>query len=467
MRPYYERAGVSIYCSKNLDAMATLADCSIDATVTDPPYELGFMGRKWDSTGIAYDPAMWAEVLRVLKPGAHLLAFGGTRTYHRMACAIEDAGFEIRDCLMWCYGSGFPKSLDISKVIDREAGAERQVIERRAQSGVKFKLTQGLIDNGGFNDPERTTFDVTVPATDLARQWDGWGTALKPAVEPIVLARKPIVGTVAANVCEWGTGAINVDGCRIGAEHIATHGGGINHGQRKYGGGNGIPAIQPGANPHTGRWPANLLLSHHPDCECIGEKRVKGHPQGHKGDGRNRQSGFAMQPGVPDYTDADGCETVQDWHCHPDCPVRLLDEQSGERKAGGAVKGTEPSRTGQNGIYGIYERVQNHPLGDTGGASRFFYVAKASRSDRGRGNDHPTVKPINLMCYLCRLITPPGGLVLDPFMGSGSTLAGAIWEGFRVIGVDEDEHACQIAVPRLAQDVLPLLSTATGQEGGG
>jgi len=201
----------------NLDILPTLADNSIDSIVTDPPYELGFMGKKWDSSGIAYSVELWQQCLRVLKPGGHLLSFGGTRTYHRVAVAIEDAGFELRDSIAWLYGSGFPKSLDVSKAIDKAAGAEREVIGNYiAPDG--GRRTGGNTFSVGKEPDGRPEGLLTAPSTPEAQQWQGWGTALKPAFEPVIVARKPIEGTVANNVLKWGTGGLNIDGSRIGTE---------------------------------------------------------------------------------------------------------------------------------------------------------------------------------------------------------------------------------------------------------
>ncbi len=343
----------------NADALVMLRHCipdnSVDAIVTDPPYGLSFMGKKWD-----YDvPSIeiWAECLRVLKPGGHLLAFAGTRTQHRMAVRIEDGGFEIRDMIAWVYGSGFPKSLDVSKAIDKAAGAEREVLgytenARPNRVGKETKLS-GAQTIGG---------EITAPATDAARQWQGWGTALKPALEPITVARKPLVGTVAANVLAHGTGAINIDGCRVPTEDNL-NGGAYSNGSKdldnatSYATGvNAGEFVQP-----AGRWPANLL--HDGSDEVLA--------------------------GFPD----------------------------------GA-----PAKAGS--------------------AARFFYCAKASKSDRGDGNTHPTVKPTDLMRYLCRLVTPPGGTVLDPFMGSGSTGVAAQLEGFKFIGIERDPAYVAIARSR-------------------
>ena len=255
-----------------VEVMAGMDEASVDAICTDPPYELGFMGKAWDGSGIAYSPDVWREALRVLKPGGHLLAFGGSRTYHRLACAVEDAGFEIRDQIMWVYGSGFPKSLNVGKAIDKAAGAEREVTERRTDGPSSWMLPQKIEHRAaggtgmGYADGSGKEYDVTTPSTDAAKQWDGWGTALKPAHEPIVLARKPPIGTVAENVQQHGTGALNIDGCRVGTNpgyhYNADRNGTTFHGQQ----GERIKqtAKKKGAatvQSTQGRWPANFVLS--------------------------------------------------------------------------------------------------------------------------------------------------------------------------------------------------------------
>jgi site-specific DNA-methyltransferase (adenine-specific) len=327
----------------------------VDSVVTDPPYGLKFMGKKWDYNVPTVE--VWTECLRVLKPGGHMLAFAGTRTQHRMAVRIEDAGFEIRDMIAWVYGSGFPKSLDVSKAIDKATGAEREVVgQRRGAVNPKGYKTDGNSQSGGaFADGE---FDITAPATPEAQQWAGWGTALKPALEPITMARKPLAGTVAANVLEHGTGALNVDGCRVGEDTIKTYG------VRK-GTGNALgwskyisPEDYVGV-AHNGRWPANLI------------------------------------------------------------------------------------HDGTDEVVGLF------PSGSTGSAARFFYCPKASKRERGEGNIHPTVKPVELMRYLCRLVTPPGGVVLDPFMGSGSTGMACELEGFDFIGIERESEYLEIATQRI------------------
>ena len=232
--------------------LAAMDPCSVDAICTDGPYELGFMGRAWDSTGIVYDPEFWRLCLRVLKPGGHLVNFCATRTYHRMACAVEDAGFQIRDSLLWMYGSGFPKSLDISKAIDKAAGAEREVVGPRVRVDGKAPGKAA----GIWSESGELPVQITAPATPEAQQWDGWGSALKPAHEPIVLARKPLAGTIAETVLEHGTGGLNVDGCRVGDEvsQINTYAGRGPFGESMSG--NGYASKE-----SIGRWPPNVLLS--------------------------------------------------------------------------------------------------------------------------------------------------------------------------------------------------------------
>jgi site-specific DNA-methyltransferase (adenine-specific) len=396
--------------------MATLDAESVDAIVSDPPYGLSFMGKGWDHgvPGVEF----WTEALRVAKPGAHLLAFGGTRTYHRLACAIEDAGWEIRDCVMWVYGSGFPKSHDVSKAIDKAARAEREVVGPKVYAGGHVQNHSGVSHGGSYCgfDHSGTTM-ATAPATDAARQWSGWGTALKPAWEPIIVARKPLVGTVAENVLRYGTGGINVDGCRVEASDgrplIESRSDAANNAF-----GDGLNGSRCAGVTTLGRWPANLI--HDGSEEVVGLFPVT------KSGGQNATS--ESQPGY----------------------------------AGGW---TRPGGKGHH---------------DSGSAARFFYCAKASKADRDEGceglplrkegtwggeeddlsdgkkkihprrNHHPTVKPTALMRYLCRLVTPPGGVVLDPFTGSGSTGKAAIREGFRFIGIEREAEYVDIAKARIA-----------------
>lgn len=364
-----------------------------DSCVTDPPYELGFMGKVWDKSGVAYDPAAWREVLRVLKPGAHLVAFGGTRTYHRMAVAIEDAGFEIRDQLQWIYGSGFPKSLDVSKAIDRMAGAGRVITgfdEDYARRNVNGKY--GLSVSGDDNTQIRSGIKpITAPATDEAAHWNGWGTALKPANEPICLARKPLEKglTVAQNVLKWGTGALNIGACRI--EHQTINGGNLADNPHLRGTklrsapvvtGFGKAGDETSLTSQNGRWPANVIH--------------------------------------------DGSDEVL---------AHFPETSSGLMKGGTSRAAQDEPGSICYGTYGG-NATDSDTFADSGSAARFFYCAKADKSDRGNGNHHPTVKPTDLMQYLCRLVTPPGGLILDPFVGSGSTGKAALVERFRCIGLD-------------------------------
>lgn len=347
-----------IHHGKAEDVLRSLPDASMDSVVTDPPYELGFMGRAWDASGIAYNVDLWREAWRVLKPGGHLLAFGGTRTVHRLTCAIEDAGFEIRDGIDWLYGSGFPKSLNLG---------------------------------------------------------DGRGTALKPAREPIVVARKPLAGTVAANVQQYGTGALNIDACRVATGDVLSGSGkaplsfgGANH--RPYHDREARPAVQHDA----GRWPANVVLSHAPDC----------------------------------------AET-----CLPGCPVAELDAQSGVSASppAGNVIAPRGRRSGsmENPMRGDVPLMNGY--GDSGGASRFFpvfrYQAKAPTRERPKvdGIAHPTVKPLALMRWLVRLVTPTGGTVLDPFLGSGTTLEACELEGFHCVGIEREATYLPLIEARIAR----------------
>jgi DNA modification methylase len=369
---------IEILSGNALDLLGAISSESIDAVVCDPPYEIGFMGRAWDRSGIAYSVPLWTEVLRVLRPGGHVAAFGGTRTYHRMAVAIEDAGFEIRDQLGWAYGSGFPKSLDISKAIDKAAGAEREVVGRyRPPNGQEWNLAndEARSEVGAVGHSSRAaSLAITAPATDAARAWQGWGTALKPAWEPICLARKPLSEkSVAANVLKWGTGALNIDGCRIetaedlngGAYAKATSTNGISGSMAgPLQNAIGKEFVQP-----QGRWPANII--HDGSDEVL--------------------AGFP--------------ET----------------ENGGQNATSGASVGMFGNRTTPLG--------GTPYAGDSGSAARFFYCAKAGKLDR-LGSTHPTVKPIELMRWLVRLTTPPGGRVLDPFAGTGSTGIAAWIEGF-------------------------------------
>lgn len=375
-----------------LDILPTLEENSVDACVADGPYGLKFMDKKWDYNVPSID--VWREVLRVLKPGGYLLSFGGTRTYHRMVVNIEDAGFEIRDQIQWLYGSGFPKSHNISKAIDKKAGAEREVLRNNPNARPNSQVDYSL-DGKGQNFRINVQ-PITSPATDAAKQWDGFGTALKPANEPIVLARKPLSEkTVADNVLKWGVGGLNIDGCRVelhGTENLGATQKTTKLSKDKFFDKNTRHFDGQMIYNTQGRFPANILLD----------------------------------------------ESAAD----------MLDEQSGDlgKSQGGNSKNVS------NKIYSKYnDDLDSKPcgFGDKGGASRFFYCAKASKSERGTENNHPTVKPIKLMQYLVRLVTPPKGTVLDPFMGSGSTGIACKNEGFEFIGIELDEKYFEIAKGRL------------------
>jgi len=398
--------------------MKTLADNFVDSIVTDPPYELGFMGKSWDNSGIANSVEMWSEALRVLKPGGHLLAFSGSRTYHRMVCAIEDAGFEIRDQIMWVYGSGFPKSLDVSKAIDKKAGVQREIVSSYETHDIR---NAGLMDKKGG-----VTVNKTAPNTDSAKQWDGWGTALKPAHEPIVMARKPVVGTIANNVLTYGVGGLNIDGSRVATDDKwESTGKQSKPSQVLQGGIDGSLNVSISTTHPKGRWPANFIHD-------------------------NSDEVVALFPDVKGKTG--------------------MNQQASSR---GLYEGGES----------FGDTKINDGITDTGSAARFFYCAKASKRDRNEGldgfdtkekryratangtgatskgmerfttqpvpNHHPTVKPTSLMQYLVRLVTPKDGVVLDPFMGSGSTGKACVYEGFNFIGIDQDLDYVNIAKARI------------------
>lgn len=429
---------VTVYPGDCCEVLATLPEASVDSVVCDPPYGLQFMGREWDKlwrnatnadqayvektdgqlTSRArklpdYSAAkpiqmqafheQWGrEVFRVLKPGGHLVAFSGTRTYHRMVCAIEDAGFEIRDQIGWAYGSGFPKSHDVSKAIDKAAGAERQIltVPRRWAGRDPNGTALGLMNDDAWEAKPDALLSVTAPATEAAKQWAGWGTALKPAWEPIVLARKPLAGTVAENVTRYGTGALNIDGCRVPAD-----GGSPSMLRRDVARKTGNAPGRPGEYGHTiksritrerymeerageasGRWPANLV---HDGSEEV----LAAFPETQSGTGNknvaNRGNGVTIGNGL------------------------------------GAGNG--------DGVGG-----------DSGSAARFFYCAKASADDR-LGSKHPTVKPLDLMQWLVRMVTPPNGVVLDPFAGTGTTGEAAWREGMQAILIErEPEYVADI-----------------------
>jgi site-specific DNA-methyltransferase (adenine-specific) len=434
-----------------IETMSKMDAESVHAIVSDPPYELNFMNREWDRTGIAFDKRTWEAVLRVLKPGGFLLAFSGTRTYHRMAVAIEDAGFEIKDMILWEFLNGFPKSFDASKALDKAQGfADKRGYLEKSTGGLHGGThTAGGNFTGRQLKPE--------PYGEDAKKWEGWGTSLAPAYEPICVARKPLIGRLADNLLAYGAGAMNIMGSRVGVgpRPFAEATGDLSKGLR----GGGSEKVE---DVGFGRWPKNILMSHSPDCKPLGPL-------------------MEMESGNDDYS------------CVPGCPVAELDRQSGitESSDGEVIRGA-------GGFWGGDDEggTVARQYGDKGGASRmfkvfageealFYYVPKASRVERDHGleelkagitnkaaapgtvqgktstpadgagrnqyvlNSHSTVKPIQLMRYLVKLVTPPIGIVLDPFLGSGTTLIAAKIDGFNAIGIEKEAEYVKIAELRL------------------
>lgn len=533
---------IQILNGDSLEVLKQFPDNYFDAVVTDPPYGLGkepnaeemlqawitsgylevkgsgFMGKEWDA--FVPQPIFWKEVFRVLKHGGHIVAFFGTRTYDWGVMAMRLAGFEVRDCIQWIYGSGFPKSHNISKTIDKKGGqnlswfidyileiATKKGISKKeltmlfpskngnatgwlwnkqnnqsitleqynkikdylqlpfenieqAQREVVGKGKAGLTKGSIANFSGKTEFDITASSTEQAKQWEGWGSALKPANEPIVLARKPLEKglSIAENVLKNGTGGINIDATRVGT--IENLNGGAYSINKKSDGewGSMHNFVGKEFEQPQGRFPANLILTHHPECECIGTKKVKAIKggMGEKSMGAMGKNGIygnysldKLGANAGGVGDENGEETIESWNCHEDCPIKIMDEQSG----------------GDN---------------DKGGASRFFYVAKASKKERNKGlegfeekiiegrdegqdernvafkprptpmaNIHPTIKPVALMRYLVRMITPPNGIVLDPFNGSGTTGVACKVEGFNYVGIELDAEYCKISEARI------------------
>lgn len=451
--PHYEDDVVTLHHGDCIAVLRELPDNSVDAVVTDPPYGLEFMGKDWDApwkkpgadvgrgvkvaeqraaemteAGRGHSTSAgpylaarvdsiraagapfqewcteWAtECLRVLKPGGHILAFGGSRTWHRLAAAVEDAGFEIRDSIAWLYGSGFPKSMDVSKAIDNAAGAQRTPSGAASSHACEF-IRRGEACEGHTGETATSQSGLTIhalptaPATEAAQQWAGWGTALKPAFEPIVVGRKPLAGTVAANVQEHGTGALNIDACRVGDEiRVNAPAGAATNSSESIGDG-----WRDDAEPRevAGRWPTNVLLDDHQAAE--------------------------------------------------------LDKQSGVLTSGLMPPGT-PKQGKSAGILGEFKPQESTSAtyGDTGGASRFFpvfrYQAKAPTTERPNvdGIQHPTVKPLDLMRWLVRLVTPPGAIVLEPFAGSGTTAEACVLEDRRCIAIEREADYLPLIVSRL------------------
>lgn len=503
MAKYLDTNEAVVYHGNCLDELKNLPDNSIDAIVTDPPYGLGnadpdyimsalkmwiegdrehipagkgFMGKQWDA--FVPPPAVWDECFRVLKPGGHILVFAGTRTQDLMGLSVRMAGFEIRDSISWIYGSGFPKSLDISKALDKMAGAEREVIGRNPNSRENATKENTLYESGTVG---KTDF-ITAPATDAAKQWSGWGTALKPALEPIIVGRKPLSEkNVASNVLKWGTGGINIDGSRVGNEErtdtITENGFGSNFMDDGW-----VPSGKSYEKTVTGRFPANLIFSHAEDCVEVGVVE-----ESYAINKTEEWTGFGQKE-RPDYESSEQKVSTVLYECVDGCPVKELDEQSGNRPGG-----TFPAKRGQ-AVNTSFASGQETPggqrqMGDSGGASRFFYVAKANKKDRNEGLDglmekgkvyngtsedsagkapgsvedkfstkpqtnfHPTVKPTSLMEYLVALVCPVGGVVLDPFTGSGSTGKAAIRKGMKFVGIEMTDEYLPIIKGRLEHEI--------------
>ena len=556
----------------NIDLLKQYPDNYFDAVVTDPPYGLGkepiaeevmkdwiekgyheisgsgFMGKEWDA--FIPQPIFWKEVFRVLKHGGHVLAFYGTRTYDWGVMSMRFAGFEVRDCIQWVYGSGFPKSHNISKAIDKfggdsldwfidyilEVAKERGISKKEltilfpskngnptgwlwnkqnnqsitieqyntlkeflglsfptieeAKREVIGKGVAGLTKGNIANFSGETEFDITAPSTENAKKWEGWGSALKPANEPVVLARKPLEKglSIAENVLKWGTGGINIDGCRVNTnDNLAKNYNSIRKSDDEMGERGYKMGFRQGKDSYAeatestllGRFPANLILTHHPECELKGLKKVgTGKDGGYNYEGNVYEVEGFVPKNSPNANSNYGQETIEHWECHEDCPIRIMDEQSGDKSK------------------------SNNLVNDSGGSSRFFYCAKASKSERnnglpeqisnritpmsGRGqgglkckicnkwknsgnpctcdipefeeikfnstpnfNGHPTVKPVKLMQYLVRMVTPPNGIVLDPFCGSGTTGIACKLEGFDFVGMEQDAEYCKIAEARI------------------
>jgi len=427
-----------IYQGDCLEVLKTIPDNSVDSCVTDPPYGLsrepdivevltkwldgedyhhrggGFMGKTWDS--FVPGPSVWREVYRVLKPGAHLLCFAGTRTQDLMTISLRLARFEVRDVIEWLYFSGFPKSMDVSKAFDRRAGAEREVVGVRKSEGGRSGISNSV---GGHLINYGKEIEITAPATDLAKKWDGWGTALKPAHEPIILARKPLDGTVADNVERWGTGALNIDGCRIPGEittfpKVRRDAVTDRHQYGKYNG------REETAGPHEkGRFPANCVTTE-PDVFFSKYFNVTPPELSKKASKRDRNSDWLGREIVlrekPSFTEQVAEVRNKDWYS-----MSLYCVKCGKRK---------DAKCGCNA--GFEQRKQPG-------------LTKTTK------NNHPTVKPTDLMAWLVRLITPPGGTVLDPFAGSGSTLVAAKREGFSYVGIEQEAEYVEIAKARVGE----------------
>lgn len=439
--PHYSEDLVTLYHGDCIEVMRTLPAESVHAIVTDPPYGLGFMGKAWDDLPPGLDFAV--EAFRVLKPGGHILAFGGTRTSHRLAVAIEDAGFEIRDSIAWLYGSGFPKSMDVSKAIDKAAGATRETVGIKVGRGAAPRNDIRGGNYAGGPAPLIDTSAITAPATPDAEAWEGWGTALKPAFEPIVVGRKPLAGTVAANVLAHGTGALNIDASRVATDEDRSRP--PRTPSSILGGGKGPNLTASESNP-DGRWPTNVLLDESQAVSLDSQTGIltSGMMSGVRG-------GDKMRSAYGDFKGSDAhVETYGD--------------------SGGASRFFPTFRNGEASADKRYTDEGATNFAPTPGARReavaksemfptFHYEAKAPGTERPSvdGVQHPTVKPLELMRWLVRLVTPPGGTVLEPFAGSGTTLEACLIEGFDVIGIEREDTYLPLILKRIKKPLQQSL----------
>jgi site-specific DNA-methyltransferase (adenine-specific) len=518
MTPYYESESGVLYHGDCLEVMKQMPDNSVTSVLTDPPYGLGeiknlsevltdwlaggnasankkdFMGKEWELPS----PVIWKEVFRILKPGGTALVFAGTRSFDLMAISMRLAGFEIKDSIWhgyssfigYCYGSGFPKAADVGKQIDRKLGKEREVVGTKKYSypdsdrpSIKSighgKTGNNIANPGGFISSDIL---MTAPATPESQKFEGYKSALKPALEPIILAMKPNDGTYAENALKWGVSGLNINSCRIGIEkeddalrtrnNTSTIGG-----DGKYNGGAGVGT----SSQSSGRYPSNLLLSHHPECVCEGEEKIKTDTctidqigLGRDGNHSNGIYGQKASKITTAYADSEGKETIDKWTCHPDCIVGQMNQRAGIKKNGGK-KDCERLKKDtlllNTNCYGRYKETINVEKtgGESGYVSRYFkqfafdperllYSGKSSRKERNlgcegleKGNTGPCVKPISIMEYLSLLTrNPDGGIVFDPFAGSGSTLVAAINTNRRWIGIERESEYCAIASCRIS-----------------
>jgi site-specific DNA-methyltransferase (adenine-specific) len=542
----------TILCGDCLEKLKELEDNSIDSCVTDPPYGLskepnivevmqhwingdiyehkskGFMGKSWDS--FVPGPEYWKEISRVLKPGGYLLAFSGSRTWDLLSIAIRFAGFENRDTirreyvegepeainvngdpidiisLSWNYGSGFPKSLNISKELDKKFGKKSKIIgQRPSGGGDNFDAWRSGEDREDRPENHKSgTRDILEFQTDIAKKYEGYGTALKPAQEVILVFRKPLKGTVAENILQYGTGGLNIDGCRIQYSTNDDSRIGNDYSHKAMTGLN-APYIKDNSNGETiqlyknsGRWPANLILSHHPNCKPLGEITVKNK----SGSVSGNEPSTPIKNTYGEYDrkkwnahgDEHGLEHIEDWKCVDGCPIKEMNSQSGIKQSGAMKHKVNGYESESNTGFIKGESGPHNQHGDCGGAARFFlntpsfkYVVKVSKKERelgcdsieyrtagevtggrkensdglnspragagrnsGSRNDHPTLKPLDLLQWLVRLVTPENGIVLDPFMGSGSTAMAAVLEHKKYVGVELNPHYFEIAQNRIS-----------------